>query len=141
MKPRYIGLIVAGLGIALFITLFSPFASSHPDGLERVAEDKGFLEVADSPPYELISDYVFPWVDNEDLATVLSGIVGCSSRRPWFRHLPTDTPAPPRPTPAGAANGGAFPSASAMSRAEAPYTRPMLEPSCRPPWPTYSPSP
>jgi len=76
MKFRYIGLIAAGLGIALLITLFSPFASSDPDGLEKVAEDKGFLEVADSPPYELISDYVFPWVDNEDLATVLSGIVG-----------------------------------------------------------------
>ena len=76
MKSRYIGLIAAGLGIALFITLFSPFASSHPDGLERVAEDKGFSGVADSPPYELISDYVFPWVGNEDLATVLSGIVG-----------------------------------------------------------------
>jgi len=76
MKPRYIGLIAAGLGIALLITLFSPLASSSPDGLEKVAEDKGFLEVADSPPYELISDYVFPWVDNEDLATILSGIVG-----------------------------------------------------------------
>ena len=76
MKSRYIGLIAAGLGIALLITLFSPFASSHPDGLERVAEDKGFSGLADSPPYELISDYVFPWVDNEDLATVLSGVVG-----------------------------------------------------------------
>src|SRR4030042_6033784 len=76
MKLRHIGLISARLGIALFITLFSPFASSSPDGLERVAEDKGFLEVAESPPYELISDYVFPWVGNEDLATVLSGIVG-----------------------------------------------------------------
>jgi hypothetical protein len=76
MKLRYVGLIAAGLGIALFITLFSPFASADPDGLERVAEDKGFLKVADSPPYELISDYVFPWVHNEDLATVLSGIVG-----------------------------------------------------------------
>ena len=76
MKPRHIGLIAGGLGIALFITLFSPFASSHPDGLERVAEDKGFSGLADSPPYELISDYVFPWVGNEDLATILSGIVG-----------------------------------------------------------------
>ena len=76
MKLRHIGLIAAGLGIALFITLFSPFASSSPDGLERVAEDKGFSGVADSPPYELISDYVFPWVGNEDLATILSGIVG-----------------------------------------------------------------
>jgi hypothetical protein len=76
MKLRYFGLIAVGLGIALFITLFSPFASSDPDGLERVAEDKGFSGLADSPPYELISDYVFPWVGNEDLATVLSGIVG-----------------------------------------------------------------
>jgi hypothetical protein len=76
MKLRYWGLIAAGLGIALFITLFSPFASSHPDGLERVAEDKGFSGLAHSPPYELIGNYVFPWVGNEDLATVLSGIVG-----------------------------------------------------------------
>jgi hypothetical protein len=76
MKLRHIGLIAGGLGIALFITLFSPFASSSPDGLERVAQDKGFAGVADSPPYRLISDYVFPWVGNEDVATVLSGIVG-----------------------------------------------------------------
>jgi len=76
VKQRYVGLIAGGLCIAVLITLFSPFASSHPDGLERVAEDKGFSGLADSPPYELISDYVFPWVDNEDLATVLSGIVG-----------------------------------------------------------------
>ena len=76
MKLRYLGLIAAGLGIALLITLFSPFASADPDGLERVAADKGFSGVADSPPYELISDYVFPWVGNEDLATILSGIVG-----------------------------------------------------------------
>ena len=76
MRPRHLALIAGGLGIALLITLFSPFASSHPDGLERVAEDKGFSGLADSPPYELISDYVFPWVGNEDLATILSGIVG-----------------------------------------------------------------
>jgi hypothetical protein len=76
MKRRHIGFIAGGLGIALLIALFSPFASSQPDGLERVAEDKGFSEVADSPPYELISDYIFPWVGNEDVATVLSGIVG-----------------------------------------------------------------
>jgi len=76
MKLRHLGLVAGGLGIALLIALFSPFASSHPDGLERVAEDKGFSGLADSPPYELINNYVFPWVGNEDLATVLSGIVG-----------------------------------------------------------------
>jgi len=76
MKRRYSMLIAAGLGIALIITLFSPFASSKPDGLERVAEDKGFSGVAASPPYKLVSDYVFPGVGNENLATILSGIVG-----------------------------------------------------------------
>lgn len=76
MKPRHIGLVAAGLGIALLIAVLSPFASSSPDGLERVASDKGFSGLAESPPYQLISDYVFPWVGNKDLATVLSGVVG-----------------------------------------------------------------
>jgi len=76
VKLRHVGLIAAGLGVALLIALFSPFASSQPDGLERVAEDKGFSGLADSPPYQLINDYVFPWVSNEHLATVLSGMMG-----------------------------------------------------------------
>ena len=69
-------LVIVGIAIALLITLFSPFASSSPDGLERVAEDKAFIDTAKDAPYELIADYVFPWVDNEDAATILSGIVG-----------------------------------------------------------------
>jgi len=69
-------LIAAGLGLALLITLFSPFASSDPDGLERVAEDKAFIETAEGPSYEIIPDYTFPGVENERLATILSGIVG-----------------------------------------------------------------
>ncbi|MBF7082037.1 PDGLE domain-containing protein [Desulfallas sp. Bu1-1] len=56
----------------------SPFASPHPDGLERVAEDKGFLEkgegkeVITSP----IPDYLFPGIGNESLATSAAGVVG-----------------------------------------------------------------
>jgi hypothetical protein len=69
-------LIVAGVGLALLITFLSPFASSDPDGLERVAEDKEFLHTAEDPGYEIIPDYTFPGVENERLATVLSGIVG-----------------------------------------------------------------
>ena len=76
ISNRTIGLIAAGLGIALLITLFSPLASSSPDGLERVAEDKEFIDKAEDAPYEVIADYVFPWVENEDAATVLAGIVG-----------------------------------------------------------------
>ncbi len=69
-------LIAVGVGLALAITLVSPFASSHPDGLEKVAEDKEFLHTAKDPGYEIIPDYTFPGVENERLATILSGVVG-----------------------------------------------------------------
>ncbi|HUG13428.1 MAG TPA: PDGLE domain-containing protein [Thermomicrobiales bacterium] len=77
MRARsWIALIAFGVGVALFITLFSPFASGSPDGLERVAEDKEFIDAARDPGYEIIPDYTFPGVENESLATILSGIVG-----------------------------------------------------------------
>ena len=65
-----------GLGIALFLAILSPLASSNPDGLEWVAEQKGFLTSAQSPFYEIIPDYVFPGVSNTTLATILAGIIG-----------------------------------------------------------------
>lgn len=65
--------------VAIIVAAFlSPFASSHPDGLERVAEDKGFLhlgegkEVLSSP----IPDYLMPGIENESVATATAGIVG-----------------------------------------------------------------
>lgn len=66
----------AGLVLALAVTLLAPLASPHPDGLERVAEDKGFIEVAQDAPYEIIPDYVLPGVPNEALATIAAGLVG-----------------------------------------------------------------
>lgn len=67
---------IVGLVLALAIAILSPLASPDPDGLERVAEDKGFIEQARDPWYELIPDYVLPGVSNESLATILAGIVG-----------------------------------------------------------------
>ena len=75
-KKGYVALLLVGIGIALVIALFSPLASSSPDGLERVAEDKAFIDKGKDAPYEVIADYAFPWVDNEDVATILAGIVG-----------------------------------------------------------------
>ena len=75
-RNQVIILVGVGIAIALLITLFSPLASASPDGLEKVAEDKAFIDSAKDAPYELIADYVFPWVDNEDLATILAGVVG-----------------------------------------------------------------
>jgi len=65
-----------GLGIAALLAVFSPLASAHPDGLEWVAEQKGFLETARAPLYHLIPDYLFPGISNEALATILAGILG-----------------------------------------------------------------
>jgi hypothetical protein len=74
--------IFVALALALAVglaTAVSPFASSSPDGLEKVAEEKRFLEEGrlagiqeDSP----IPDYAFPGVENERLATGLAGFVG-----------------------------------------------------------------
>jgi cobalt/nickel transport system permease protein len=65
-----------GLGIALALAVFSPLASAHPDGLEWVAEQSGFLDSARSPLYQVIPDYVFPGITNTALATIAAGIVG-----------------------------------------------------------------
>ncbi|MBN1874847.1 MAG: energy-coupling factor ABC transporter permease [Anaerolineae bacterium] len=67
---------IAGLVIAGLLAIISPLASAHPDGLEWVAEQKGFLDTAQEPLYAIIPDYVLPGISNEALATILAGIVG-----------------------------------------------------------------
>ena len=60
-------------------TAVSPLASSSPDGLEKVAEKKAFLDdgklhsIQDDSP---IPDYAFPGIENERLATGLAGFAG-----------------------------------------------------------------
>ena len=70
--------IVGGLVLAIILALvISPFASSSPDGLERIAEDKGFLDKAqDTWPNAPLPDYTVPGVINEGLSTGLAGVIG-----------------------------------------------------------------
>jgi hypothetical protein len=72
--------IVLALAVAVGLaTAVSPFASSSPDGLEKVAGDKQFLNdgklhsIQDESP---IPDYAFPGIDNPRVATGLAGFVG-----------------------------------------------------------------
>lgn len=68
---------LSALLLAVFIgTVLSPFASSHPDGLERVAEDKGFIDLATSFFNAPIPDYLFPGIQGEGMGTALAGLAG-----------------------------------------------------------------
>ena len=62
--------VAIGLGAAA-----SPFASSSPDGLERVAGDQGFLGNARAALFSIIPDYTVPGVDG-NLSTILAGLIG-----------------------------------------------------------------
>lgn len=67
---------IGGLLLAVGLAVLAPLASSHPDGLEWVAEQQGFLGGALGAPYEIIPDYVLPGISNEAVATILAGVVG-----------------------------------------------------------------
>jgi hypothetical protein len=73
MKSKYW---LIALLACLVMAILSPLASSSPDGLERVAEDKGFISLVGSSPFQLIADYVFPGIENEAIATIVAGIIG-----------------------------------------------------------------
>lgn len=68
--------IAAGFLIALALTFASPLADPNPDGLERVAEDQGFIETAQEPAYQLLPDYTVPFVESEILTVILAGVIG-----------------------------------------------------------------
>ena len=67
---------VVGLAIAaLIVVVLAPLASPDPDGLERVAQDQGFLQSARDALYSIIPDYTVPGVDG-NLSTILAGLIG-----------------------------------------------------------------
>ncbi|MFF2186517.1 energy-coupling factor ABC transporter permease [Streptomyces sp. NPDC058155] len=76
-SPR--GLLAAGLGTALLLAgVVSFYASANPDGLEKVAADKGIDEkveehaAADSP----LADYGIADISNSRLSGGLAGVIG-----------------------------------------------------------------
>lgn len=74
-KGNILMILLMALVVAAFL---SPVASSNPDGLERVAEDQGFLHLAEGKGIiaGLMPDYLFPGIANEALATAVAGITG-----------------------------------------------------------------
>jgi len=64
------------LVFCLILATISPLASSSPDGLEKVAQEKGFIDTAGEAPFQVVADYIFPGIENEAMATILAGWLG-----------------------------------------------------------------
>ena len=65
--------------IALFLAItISPFASPWPDGLEKVAQSKGFMnkEIDKLIIHAPFPDYLWSDLNNERIATALAGAFG-----------------------------------------------------------------
>jgi len=73
-KPLLIFLLLA-LVVAAFL---SPFASTNPDGLDRVAHDLGFGGKGEAKGLfkTLIPNYELPGIENKAIATSLAGVLG-----------------------------------------------------------------
>lgn len=75
LKKFYALFFIAALSLAGGLSFY---ASSSPDGLEKVAEDEGFLESAkdsalsNSP----LADYGLAGLDSERLSVGIAGVIG-----------------------------------------------------------------
>lgn len=68
---------LAGLAIAvLIVVILAPLASPDPDGLQRVAEERGFVGQAQDALFDILPGYSVPGVDDAAIATIVAGVIG-----------------------------------------------------------------
>jgi hypothetical protein len=78
-RPSLRTVLLVGLAMALLVAgILSSYASSAPDGLERVAADTGLEQVAAGHPADAspLAGYEVRGVDNPRLSGGLAGVVG-----------------------------------------------------------------
>jgi cobalt/nickel transport system permease protein len=68
--------IAAGMLVVLVLVVLSPMAAVNPDGLEKVAEDLGFIELAVDAPFEIMPDYTLPLLGEAPVSTIISAGIG-----------------------------------------------------------------
>ena len=71
--------LLSGFVVSLFLAgVVSFYASSNPDGLEKVAEESGFIETAKDHTYAdgALADYGVKGIDNARLSTGAAGVIG-----------------------------------------------------------------
>lgn len=70
------GILVGGGLIVLVLAVLSPLASSHPDGLEWVAGQNGFLVNAREALFKIVPDYLVRGIANPVLSTIVAAVLG-----------------------------------------------------------------
>ena len=77
-KKFYLGGLLISLVLAGFVSFY---ASSHPDGLEKVADEIGFLETAKDPATagSALADYGVAGVENERASVGIAGVIGVAA--------------------------------------------------------------
>ena len=74
-KKFYVGGLLLSLMLAGGVSFY---ASSQPDGLEKVAEDIGFIETAKDPATagSALAEYGVAGVENERASVGIAGVIG-----------------------------------------------------------------
>ena len=74
-KKFYLVFLLVTIGLAGIVSFY---ASSSPDGLEKVAEDVGFIETAKDHSLDnsALADYGVAGLENERLSVGIAGILG-----------------------------------------------------------------
>ena len=74
-KKFYLVFLLVMIGLAGIVSFY---ASSSPDGLEKVAEDVGFIETAKDHSIDnsALADYGVAGIENERLSVGIAGIIG-----------------------------------------------------------------
>jgi cobalt/nickel transport protein len=77
-KKFYLGGLLVSLVLAGFVSFY---ASSHPDGLEKVADEIGFIETAKDPATagSALADYGVAGVENERASVGIAGVIGVAA--------------------------------------------------------------
>jgi cobalt/nickel transport protein len=77
-KKFYIGGLLVSLVLAGVVSFY---ASSQPDGLEKVAEEIGFIETAKDPATagSALADYGVAGVENERASVGVAGVIGVAA--------------------------------------------------------------
>jgi cobalt/nickel transport protein len=77
-KKFYLGGLLVSLVLAGVVSFY---ASSHPDGLEKVASELGFIDNAKDPATSgsALADYGVAGVDNERASVGIAGVIGVAA--------------------------------------------------------------